>query len=82
MPSLPLSPIAPDSADDSVTATMGSSKDESIIPSEVVVIVPNEWEMFVRVQRRMNYGRSRHCLPSRACYRICCGRQLLLGLRT
>ena len=40
MPSLPLSPIAPDSADHSVTATMGSSRDESIIPSEVVVIVP------------------------------------------
>ena len=40
VPSLPSSPIAPDSADDSVTATMGSSRDESIIPSEVVVIVP------------------------------------------
>ena len=29
VPSLPLSPIAPDSADDSVTATMGSSRDIS-----------------------------------------------------
>ena len=38
MPSLPLSPIAPDSLDDSVTATMGSSREESITPSEVVVI--------------------------------------------
>ena len=37
---VPLSPIAPDSADDSVTATMGSSRDESIFPSEVGVIVP------------------------------------------
>ena len=37
---LPLSPIAPDSADDSVTATMGSSREESIFPSDVGVIVP------------------------------------------
>ena len=40
MSSLPLSPIVPDSADDSVTATMGSSRDESIFPSEVGVMVP------------------------------------------
>ena len=40
MPSLPLSPIVPDSSDDSVTAIMGSSREESITPSEVVVIVP------------------------------------------
>ena len=40
VPSLPLSPIAPDSADDSVTATMGSSRDVSIVPSEVGVMVP------------------------------------------
>ena len=40
VPSLPLSPIAPDSADDSVTATMGSSRDESIFLLEVGVIVP------------------------------------------
>ena len=40
VPSLPLSTIAPDSADDSVTATMGSSRDESIFLSEVGVIVP------------------------------------------
>ena len=40
VPSLPLSPIAPVSADASVTATMGSSRDESIFPSEVGVMVP------------------------------------------
>ena len=42
VPSLPLSPISPDSADDSVTvtATMGSCRDESIFPSEVGVMVP------------------------------------------
>ena len=40
MPSLPLSPIIPDSLDDSVTANMGSSREESTTPSEVVVIVP------------------------------------------
>ena len=40
MPSLPLSPIIPDSLDDSVTANMGSSREESNTPSEVVVIVP------------------------------------------
>ena len=40
MPSLPLSPIAPDSSDDSVTATMGSSRDVSTVPSEVGVMVP------------------------------------------
>ena len=40
MPSLTLSPIAPDSADDLVTVTMGSSRDESIFPSEVGVMVP------------------------------------------
>ena len=40
VPLLPLSPIAPDSADNSVTATMGSSRDESIFPSEVGVMVP------------------------------------------
>ena len=40
MPSLPLSPIVPDSSDDSVTAIMGSSREESITPSEVVVIGP------------------------------------------
>ena len=38
MPSLPLSPIVPDSLDDSVTANMGSPREESITPSEVVVI--------------------------------------------
>ena len=40
MPSPPLSPIVPDSLDDSVTANMGSSREESITPSEVVVIGP------------------------------------------
>ena len=40
MPSLPLSPIVPDSLDDSVTANMGSSREGSNTPSEVVVIVP------------------------------------------
>ena len=40
MPSLPLSPIVPDSLDDSVTANMGSSREKSITPSEVVVIGP------------------------------------------
>ena len=40
MPSLPLSPIILDSLDDSVTANMGSSREESITPSEVVVIGP------------------------------------------
>ena len=40
MPSLPLSPIVLDSLDDSVTANMGSSREESNIPSEVVMIVP------------------------------------------
>ena len=40
VPSLPLSPIAPDSADDSVTATMGSYRDESIFLPEVGVMVP------------------------------------------
>ena len=40
MPSRPLSPIVPDSSDDSVTAIMGSSREESITPSEVVVIEP------------------------------------------
>ena len=39
VPSLPLSPIVPDIADDSVTAIMGSSRDESIFP-EVGVMVP------------------------------------------
>ena len=38
MPSLQLSPIVSDSLDDSVTANMGSSREESITPSEVVVI--------------------------------------------
>ena len=40
MPSLPVSPIILDSVDDSVTAIMGSSREESFTPSEVVVIVP------------------------------------------
>ena len=40
MPSLPLSPIVPDILDDSVTANMGSSREESNTPSEVIVIVP------------------------------------------
>ena len=40
VPSLPLLLIAPDSADDSVTATLGSSRDELIFPSEVGVMVP------------------------------------------
>ena len=39
MPSLPVSPIILDSVDDSVTAIMGSSREESFTPSEVVVIV-------------------------------------------
>ena len=40
MPSMPLSPIVPGSSDDSVTAIMGSSREESFTPSEVVVIEP------------------------------------------
>ena len=40
MPSLPVSPIVPDSSVDSVTAIMESSREESFTPSEVVVIVP------------------------------------------
>ena len=40
MPSLPLLPIVPDSLDDSVTANMGSSREESNTLSEVIVIVP------------------------------------------
>ena len=40
LPSLPLSPIDPDNLDDSVTANMGSSKEDSYTPSEVVVIKP------------------------------------------
>ena len=81
VPSLPLSPIAPDSADDSVTANMDSFRDVLIVPSEVGAMVP-PLGMFVRVQRQMSYGRSQHCLPWKACYKICCGHQLLLGLRT
>ena len=38
MTSLPLSPFVPDSSDDLVTAIMGSSREESITPSEVIVI--------------------------------------------
>ena len=38
MPSLPLSPIVLDSSDDSVTAIMGSSREQSITPSELIVI--------------------------------------------
>ena len=41
MPSLTLSPIVPDSSDDSVTVIMGSSREESITPSEVIVIGPS-----------------------------------------
>ena len=40
LPSLPLSPIVPDSLDDSLTANMGSSTEESNTLYEVVVIVP------------------------------------------
>ena len=40
VPSLPLLLIAPDSADDSVTATMDSFRDVSIVPSEVGTMVP------------------------------------------
>ena len=40
MPSLPVSAIVPDSSDDSVTAIMGSSREESFTPSEVVMIKP------------------------------------------
>ena len=40
LPSLPLSPIGPDSLDDSVTAIMGSSREESNTPLEDVVVVP------------------------------------------
>ena len=40
MPSLPLSPIVPDSLDNFVTVNMGSSREESTTPSEVVAIVP------------------------------------------
>ena len=42
MPSLPLSPIL----DDSVTANMGSSREESITPSEVFVSVPPVGDVF------------------------------------
>ena len=41
MSSPPLSPIVPDSSDDSVSAIMGSSREESITPSEVIVIGPS-----------------------------------------
>ena len=40
VPSLPLSQVVSDSSDDSVTAIMGSSREESITPLEVVMIVP------------------------------------------
>ena len=39
MPSFPVSPIVPDSSNDSVTAVMGSSREETFILLEVVVIV-------------------------------------------
>ena len=45
LPSLPLSPITPNSVDDSVTAHMGSSREESNTPSEVVVVVPPIWDV-------------------------------------
>ena len=41
LPPLPVSPIIPDSLDDSVTANMGSSREESNTPSEVVVVAPS-----------------------------------------
>ena len=41
MPSPPLSSIVPDSSDDSVTAFMGWSREESITPSEVIVTGPS-----------------------------------------
>ena len=46
MPPLPLSPIVPDSSDDSVTANMGSSREESIISLEGVVIGPPVGDVF------------------------------------
>ena len=42
MPSLPLSP---DRSDDSVTVIMGSSREESITPSEVIVIGPPDGDV-------------------------------------
>ena len=41
LPPLPVSPILPDSLDDSVTANMGSSREESNTPSEIVVVAPS-----------------------------------------
>ena len=41
LPSLPLSPIVLDSSDDSVTVQVGSSRDESYTPSEVIGITPS-----------------------------------------
>ena len=41
LPPLPVSPIIPDSLDDSVIANMGSSREESNTPSEVVVVAPS-----------------------------------------
>ena len=79
--SLPLSLIVPDSSDDSVTATMGSSRDESITPSEVVLIVPPIGEVRSGPTAELR-AVSPMPLRRRSATTFCCGHQLLLGLRT
>ena len=49
LPSLPLSPIVLDSSDDSVAVQVGSSREESCTPSEVVRIKPSEGDSSAEV---------------------------------
>ena len=49
LPSLPVSPIIPDSLDDSVTANMGSSREESNTLLEVVVVAPSVGDVILDV---------------------------------